>query len=38
VAYVSCAGGKVAAIDLEKWSVQKLIAAGNYADGLAWAK
>jgi DNA-binding beta-propeller fold protein YncE len=38
VAYVSCAGGKVAAIDLEKWNVQKLIAAGNYADGLAWAK
>ena len=38
VAYVSCAAGKVAAIDLEKWNVQKLIAAGNYADGLAWAK
>ena len=38
VAYVSCAGGKVAAIDLEKWNVQKLIVAGNYPDGLAWAK
>jgi DNA-binding beta-propeller fold protein YncE len=38
VAYVSCAGGKVAAIDLEKWNVQKLIVAGSYPDGLAWAK
>ena len=38
LAYVSCAGGKVAAIDLEKWNVQKLIVAGNYPDGLAWAK
>jgi DNA-binding beta-propeller fold protein YncE len=38
VAYVSCASGKVAAIDLEKWNVQKLIVAGNYPDGLAWAK
>jgi YVTN family beta-propeller protein len=38
VAYVSCAGGKVAAIDLEKWNVQKLIVAGNYPDGLTWAK
>jgi len=38
VAYVSCAGGKVAAIDLEKWNVEKLIPAGNYPDGLAWAK
>ena len=35
VAYVSCAGGKVAAIDLEKWNVQKLIGAGTYPDGLA---
>lgn len=38
-AYVSCAGaGKVAAIDLDHWKVQQLIAAGKYADGLAWAK
>jgi DNA-binding beta-propeller fold protein YncE len=39
VAYVSCAGtGQVAAIDLTQWKVQKLIDAGNFADGLAWAK
>jgi DNA-binding beta-propeller fold protein YncE len=39
VAYVSCAkAGKVAAIDLAEWKVDKLITAGNYADGLAWAK
>jgi DNA-binding beta-propeller fold protein YncE len=39
VAYVSCAGtGQVAAIDLAQWKVNKLIAAGNFADGLAWAK
>jgi DNA-binding beta-propeller fold protein YncE len=39
VAYVSCAGaGKVAAIDLAGWKVEKEISAGNYADGLAWAK
>jgi DNA-binding beta-propeller fold protein YncE len=39
VAYVSCAAsGKVAAIDLEQWNVQKLIDAGKFADGLAWAK
>jgi len=39
VAYVSCAGtGQVAAIDLAEWKVQKLIDAGNFADGLAWAK
>jgi DNA-binding beta-propeller fold protein YncE len=38
MAYVSCAGdGKVAAIDLADWKVDKLIVAGNYADGLAWA-
>jgi YVTN family beta-propeller protein len=38
MAYVSCAGdGKVAAIDLTTWKVDQLIAAGNYADGLAWA-
>jgi YVTN family beta-propeller protein len=38
VAYVSCAGdGKVAAIDLGEWKVDKLIVAGNYADGLGWA-
>ena len=38
VAYVSCAAsGKVAAIDLSAWTVQKLIDAGKFADGLAWA-
>jgi YVTN family beta-propeller protein len=39
IAYVSCnTSGKVAAIDLAQWKVQNLIAAGNFADGLAWAK
>jgi DNA-binding beta-propeller fold protein YncE len=39
VAYVSCAAsGEVAAIDLSQWKVQKLITAGKFADGLAWAK
>jgi DNA-binding beta-propeller fold protein YncE len=39
VAYVSCnTSGKVAAIDLSQWKVQKLITAGKFADGLAWAK
>jgi DNA-binding beta-propeller fold protein YncE len=39
VAYVSCnASGQVAAIDLAQWKVEKLIAAGKGADGLAWAK
>jgi len=39
VAYVSCAqSGKVAALDLTQWNVQKLIAAGKFADGLAWAQ
>jgi YVTN family beta-propeller protein len=38
MAYVSCAAGKVAAIDLAQWNVQKLIVAGKYADGLAWAQ
>jgi len=39
VAYVSCnTSGKVAAIDLADWRVQKLITAGKFADGLAWAK
>ena len=39
VAYVSCnMSGKVAAIDLATWSVDKLIVAGNLADGLGWAK
>jgi len=37
MAYVSCAG-EVAAIDLDQWKVQILIATGKYADGLAWAK
>jgi DNA-binding beta-propeller fold protein YncE len=39
IAYVSCSvSGKIAAIDLTQWNVQNLIAAGKYADGLAWAK
>jgi DNA-binding beta-propeller fold protein YncE len=39
IAYVSCsASGKVAAIDLAEWNVQKLIVAGRFADGLGWAK
>lgn len=39
VAYVSCAGsGQVAAIDLEDWKMDKLIEAGQFADGMAWAR
>jgi DNA-binding beta-propeller fold protein YncE len=39
IAYASCnTSGKVAAIDLSQWKVQKLISAGKFADGLAWAK
>jgi DNA-binding beta-propeller fold protein YncE len=43
VAYVSCENSnQVAAIDLSPdlalWKVEKLIAAGSRADGLAWAK
>ena len=39
IGYVSCAAaGKVAAIDLAQWKVQKEIVAGNFADGLGWAK
>ena len=39
LAYVSCpSGNQVAVIDLATWTVQKMIAAGNKADGLAWAK
>jgi YVTN family beta-propeller protein len=38
VAYVSCmASGKIAAINLKTWNVDKLITAGPQADGLAWA-
>jgi YVTN family beta-propeller protein len=38
VAYVSCdASRKVAAIRTSDWTVDKLIAAGPSADGLAWA-
>jgi YVTN family beta-propeller protein len=38
VAYVSCdASGQVAAISLKDWTVEKLIDAGQGADGLAWA-
>jgi YVTN family beta-propeller protein len=39
VAYVSCDSSmKVAAINLQTWKVDQLIAAGHAADGLAWAK
>jgi YVTN family beta-propeller protein len=39
VAYVSCnKTGRVAVIDLVGWKVDNIIAAGNGADGLAWAK
>lgn len=38
IAYVSCyQSGKIAAINLTEWKVQSLIAAGQGADGLAWA-
>jgi YVTN family beta-propeller protein len=38
VAYVSCMNeGKVAAVNLATWKMDKLIAAGHDADGLAWA-
>lgn len=38
-AYVSCAGARqVAAISLADWKVGKLIDAGRFDDGLAWAK
>ncbi|HEX3856782.1 MAG TPA: cytochrome D1 domain-containing protein [Verrucomicrobiae bacterium] len=37
-AYVSCDASKqVAVIDLKKFAVEKMIAAGRGADGLAWA-
>lgn len=39
IAYVSCAGsGQIAAVDLAQWKVEKLIGAGQRADGLGWAK
>ncbi len=39
VAYVSCGeSGKVAVIDLTGWKLQGLITAGDYADGMAWAR
>ena len=38
MAYVSCdASRQVAAIDIQSFKVEKLIAAGKGADGLAWA-
>jgi DNA-binding beta-propeller fold protein YncE len=38
MAYVSCdVSGKVAAIRTSDWTVDALIDAGKYADGLAWA-
>jgi DNA-binding beta-propeller fold protein YncE len=39
IAYVSCnKSGKVAVIELANWTVARTIAAGPFADGLAWAK
>jgi YVTN family beta-propeller protein len=44
MAYVSCIAGprtelgKVAALDLAQWKVEKIISPGKYSDGLAWAK
>lgn len=38
MAYVSCdVDGKIAAIRTSDWEIDKLIEAGAYADGLAWA-
>jgi len=38
-AYVSCEdSNEVAVIDLAQWKVEKVIAAGSRADGLAWAR
>jgi DNA-binding beta-propeller fold protein YncE len=38
VAYVSCMrSGQVAAVDLTRWKMVKLIDAGKGADGLGWA-
>jgi DNA-binding beta-propeller fold protein YncE len=38
VAYVSCDASKqVAVIALDGWTLERLIDAGPYADGLAWA-
>jgi YVTN family beta-propeller protein len=39
MAYASCdASGQIAVIDIKSWKVEKLIAVGAVADGLAWAK
>ena len=36
-AYISCSGdGKVAVLNLADWKVEKQIATGPGADGLAW--
>jgi DNA-binding beta-propeller fold protein YncE len=38
VAYVSCDASKqVAVIAVDEWKLERLIDAGPYADGLAWA-
>lgn len=38
-AYISCTrDGKVAVLNLESWKVEKLIATGPGADGLAWVE
>ena len=37
-AYVSCGrSGKIAAISLSDWAIQRVIDAGKHVDGLAWA-
>jgi DNA-binding beta-propeller fold protein YncE len=37
-AYISCGrSGKIAAIKLSDWTVQRVIDAGKHVDGLAWA-
>jgi DNA-binding beta-propeller fold protein YncE len=39
VAYVSCdASAQIAVIDVANWKLEKLIAVGRVADGLAWAR
>jgi len=39
LAYVSCvASNEVGVIDLAAWKMEKTIAAGSAADGLAWAQ
>ena len=38
-AYISCQGaGQIAVINLKDWQLEKLIAVGRLADGMAWAR